>query len=185
MIRTKELNEEVLFTTTALTTVTREDIELLKDRARRNKRRRIRLCAHRDTGHALHEMFIVQTKGIYIPPHRHLGKSESFHVIEGRVTVILFHDDGCILQAIPMGDYTSGRIFYYRMEESIYHSLIVESDFLVFHETGGGPFDPSRTDFAPWAPKDTDIEGGKAFLRDLTERAIREKSLEGQREGTL
>lgn len=35
-------------------------------------------------------MLIVMAKGSYIRPHKHKNKSESFHIIEGLLDVIVF-----------------------------------------------------------------------------------------------
>jgi hypothetical protein len=55
------------------------------------------------------------------------------------------------------------------MSVPCYHTFIVKTD-LLFHETTTGPFDPADTLFAPWSPEETDPEGIRAFMEDLTGR---------------
>ncbi|MGY4333958.1 hypothetical protein ACVWWG_008375 [Bradyrhizobium sp. LB7.2] len=42
------------------------------------------------------------------------------------------------------------------MPEQVFHSILITSEWLVFHETTAGPFDPSRTAFPDWAPDGSD-----------------------------
>ncbi len=117
---------------------------------------RARLCAHRSSGASVHEMIIVMQRGTYVRPHRHQGKSESFHVIAGRASVLLFSETGNVEQMIPLGDYASGLCFYCRLDEPVFHSVVVTSDTFIMHETTNGPFDRAQTEFASWSPPDQD-----------------------------
>lgn len=168
-MQTREFNKEVFFSDEKVVKVDRQDIERLKAKAMANERKRVRLCAHPQLTDRLHEMLIIHTKDTYVRPHKHLHKSESFHVIEGRAAVIIFDDKGNIEELIAMGDYLSGRLFYYRISTACYHTLIITSDFLVFHETTNGPFQKSDTIFAPWAPEETDICGVREYREKLAQ----------------
>ena len=128
---------------------TRTDIEFLKEQAAKSPRGRSRICAHPGPDDRTHEMLVVLRRDNYIHPHLHPGKVESFHVIEGLITVVLFNEDGTILEVVPMGDFTSGRPFYYRQSRPLFHTQIPESDFVVFQEVTQGPF-TRDTVLAPW-----------------------------------
>jgi cupin fold WbuC family metalloprotein len=164
---------EVLYASDAVVLVGAEDIARLKSDAARNPRQRIRLCAHSGVDDTLHEMLIVHTNHTYVRPHKHLGKSESFHVIEGKVDVVLFDEGGAVTDTIPMGDVASGRPFFYRIASPIFHTLLIRSHVLVFHETTGGPFRRADTVFAPWAPEDGDPAAVRAFLDSVEVRIAR------------
>lgn len=164
------LNPEVLFTATALTSVERRDISDFKQLAARNPRKRVRLCTHDSAADSLHEMLIVHEHSAYVRPHKHPGKTESAHIIEGRADLVLFDDGGRIDGVIRMGDYGSGATFYYRMSEPKFHTLIIRSDVVVFHEVTNGPFDRSDTVFASWAPQDIEISAVRDYLADLHSR---------------
>ena len=161
---------EVLYSASATPTATHGDVDMLKALSARNVRRRVRLCAHSGPDDRLHEMLIVHERCAYVRPHRHPGKTESMHVIEGQVDVVVLSEAGAIEQVIAMGDYASGRTFYYRMEAPLFHTLIIRSEVLVFHETTNGPFDRSDTEFAPWAPTGDDPVAVQAYLTDLDDR---------------
>ena len=150
MISTRKESEEVLYAANEVVVFGKAGLEELKRLAMLTPRKRIRLCTHRDPSDSLHEMFIIHTKDTIVPPHKHIGKAESFSILEGRVDVILFHDDGKVREAIRMGDPASGLPFYYRLADPIFHTLAIHSDFLVFHEVTSGPFQRDKTIFASW-----------------------------------
>ena len=166
----RSLSPEVLYPAAVMTTTDRSDIDLLKQLSSRNPRKRIRLCAHSSPDESLHEMLIVHERSVYVRPHKHPGKSESTHIIEGLVDVVMFDDEGRVEGIIRMGDYASGRTFYYRMAVPVFHTLIIRSDVLVFHETTNGPFDRRDTVFAPWAPDDGDVDSASTFMAELNDR---------------
>lgn len=171
MLHTRQVNPEVFYGDQAIFRLSSADINALKDKAKQNPRRRIRVCAHRGIGDIVHEMFIVHARDTYIPPHKHPGKSESFHVIEGAVDVVVFEEDGSVREVIKMGEYLSGRPFYYRISDPLYHTLIIRSDVLVFHETTSGPFNRADTIFAPWAPEENNPAGCEVFMGKLLQAA--------------
>jgi cupin fold WbuC family metalloprotein len=144
----------------------------LKAAATGTARKRIRICAHRGVDDPLHEMVIVHTRGAYVRPHKHVGKSESLHVVEGVADVVFFDDDGEIREIVPIGDVASGRTFYYRLAAPWFHTLVVSSDVLVFHEVTNGPFRREQTVFAPWAPEETG-EGVAAFQERIAAAVAR------------
>ena len=166
-MQVKSVSREVLVAQEQIVKINRHDIEFLKKSAWENERRRIRVCAHKGIGDKLHEMFIVHGRDTYVRPHKHLCKTESFHVIEGAVDVIVFDEIGNLREVITMGDYMSGREFYFRLSDPLCHTLLIRSDVLVFHETTTGPFDRADTVFAPWAPEENDHPGRSAFLSRL------------------
>ena len=158
MLHFDEVGEEILYTKDPVTKVDKADIDFLKTRAITNRRRRIRLCAHPDVGDSLHEMLIVHHAGNYVPPHKHPGKSESFHMVEGVLKIVLFRDDGAISEIITLDASGSEGFFYYRLSVSLYHTVIPISEVVVFHETTNGPFHREDMLIPEWAPVDSEDE---------------------------
>jgi cupin fold WbuC family metalloprotein len=169
-MKTAVESAEVLYAKDTIVTVDAAAIDALKRDARRNPRRRIRLCAHQGVDDRLHEMLIVHARDTYVRPHRHLGKSESFHVIEGDVDVVIFDDEGGISEVIRMGTVASGRPFFYRIATPLFHTLMIRSAELVFHETTNGPFNRADMVFAPWAPDEGDAAAVEQFLRRVDDQ---------------
>jgi len=171
-------NAEVLYADDRIVTIDAAAITDLKRAAEGNARKRIRVCAHRGVDDRLHEMLIVHEFNTYVRPHKHLGKSESFHVIDGEVDVVVFADDGRISEVIEMGTFQSGRPFFYRIADPLYHTLLIRSPVLVFHETTSGPFKREETMFAPWAPEDSQREAVDRYLQDLNDLVAARRSVQ-------
>ena len=169
-MKTKVFNEEVLFTDVPIVKVDKQYINKLKEKSDMNIRKRIRLCTHRDIENRIHEMLIIHTKDTYVRPHKHINKIESFHIIEGTADVVIYSDNGAIADVITMGEYGTGRIFYYRLSDPLFHTLRIISDYLIFHEITNGPFRRFDTVFAPWAPQGT--ESGTNKFMDTLDREV-------------
>ena len=159
-------SDEVFLATGGIVQVRAEDVALVKQKGTTNARKRARLCAHPGPEDRLHEMLIVLDRGTYIRPHRHGGKAESFHIIEGELDVVIFHDDGSVREVVRMGPYSSGKAFYYRIMEPCYHSVLIHTPYALFHETTNGPFNLTDTEFAPWSPAEGE-PGVAAFVESI------------------
>ena len=168
----KEVNEEIFYSNDLITKVNRADIDFLKAKAAGNQRKRVRLCSHPDVDDSLHEMLIVHAQGAYVRPHKHMKKSESFHVIEGRLKVVIFTETGDVEQVIPMGDFSSPGYFYYRLSKPLFHTVIPLSEDVVFHETTNGPFRREETIFAEWSPAEDDVAEQEKFLKNVTKHEL-------------
>ncbi len=167
MMRMQASSKEVYVADESIVSVGRPEMELLKERVRDNERKRIRLCAHKDIEDKLHEMFVVYVGETYVRPNNHLNKDESLHILEGSADFVFFDEVGNITDVIPLGGYASGRRFYCRVPESAYHTLLIRSDFFIFHETTRGPFRRSATVFAPWAPRENDLAAVGEYMERL------------------
>jgi cupin fold WbuC family metalloprotein len=157
-VKVKEISEEVLYTCDPITSVTSKDIDILKKMASMNPGHRIRLCTHLSPEDDCHNMLITLVKGCYISPHKHRDKAESFHIIEGRLRVVIFDDMGNIKRVINMGDYSSGETFFYRLSEDSFHTVIPLSETVVFHESTSGPFDIQNTTYPDWDFSHSDLQ---------------------------
>jgi cupin fold WbuC family metalloprotein len=151
----QKINDEVFIATESIVRFDKRAVEFIKEKALGNRRGRARICAHKDAQDSLHEMLIAIRSDSYICPHRHANKVESFHLIEGRADVVILHEDGKVMDVIKLGsDYN----FYYRLGTPHYHTLLIYSPVLVIHEITNGPFNPSDSDFADFAPMQDDIK---------------------------
>jgi len=116
---------------------------------------------------------IVISAESYIHPHRHVGKSESFHIVEGEVDVAVFDDNGNLSEVIQLGAPASGRCFYYRLSESAFHTLLIRSDYLIVHEVTNGPFDRDRTVLATFAPTEDRVAEAQAYMQRVSAQVAR------------
>ena len=142
-------------------------IPFLKERATASPRKRARWCAHPSPDAAVQEMLIALARGVYIPPHRHLGRSESMHVIEGDASLVMFTDEGQPLRTVAVGPAASGRVFYHRIDEPVFHTILVISEQLVFHETVQGPFVRLEAEKLAWIPPESNRGAVQDWMRRL------------------
>lgn len=164
----RRVNDEVFYTTGDIASVDGAAIGWLKERAAANPRRRARLCAHPGTDDTLHEMLIVHGMDAYVRPHRHLGKSESFHLIEGELSVLILDDAGTVVRRIDMAAPGGDKPFFYRLSAPLFHTVVPRSEPVVFHEVTNGPFRREETKFAAFAPEESaDPEEQRAYVRRL------------------
>ncbi len=180
----RKVNDEVFVASGPIPQIGPADLELLRRQAFANPRRRARICAHQNNDDVLHEMVIALARGCYIHPHRHLGRPESFNIIEGAVDVVLFNDAGEISDVIAMGDQASRLVFYYRLETNVFHGLVMRSDILIFQEVTTGPFRAGGTELADFAPPESHEVLAAAYARsiqNLTDRYLTVRSAGGAR----
>ncbi len=168
----KEFSDEVYYKVGSMVSLDKEAIAQMKVKGLKNERQRVRICTHNDVTSSVHEMMIVHTQGTYVRPHKHIQKSESFHVIEGCAILVLFDEAGSVVRMIELGDYASGKQFYYRLDEDYYHTLLITSPIIVFHETTKGPFNRDETVFPVWAPEEKDMLLVQRFMGDLKKRVL-------------
>jgi cupin fold WbuC family metalloprotein len=167
-LKVRIVSNEVVYSDDLSTNVSCHDIENLVQRALSATRRRARLCVHKDVQDPLHEMLIVHTRDAYVRPHKHLNKVESLHIIEGVADLVLFDEEGAVTAFTHMGDYPSGLVFFSRISEPCYHTLLIRSERLVFHEVTEGPFNRADTMFAPWSPEDSDLSAAEKYVEQLS-----------------
>jgi cupin fold WbuC family metalloprotein len=161
---------EVFLTEGSIATVGAADIETVRNAVAKTPKRRARINAHPGRDDDLHEMIIAIEPGSYIRPHKHPGKSEAFHIIEGAVDIVVFTETGDIDQIVSLAAKGGEAPFYYRMSKPHFHTLIIRSELLVVHEITNGPFRPEGTVFATFAPEEGDVTAATAFQASLVDR---------------
>jgi len=115
---------------------------------------RNRICAHDNQSDRIHEMLISLDSSTYLRPAKHLDKSESLTVVDGEAELIIFSDNGDIIQLIELAPYGRSKVFYYKIPSNVYHTLLLKRDDFVFIETVLGPHIQKNTIFAPWSPEE-------------------------------
>ena len=161
--------QEVFVAAEPVVSVGVKEMSLLKGEVVNTDRKRIRLCAHKNSSDLLHEMFVVYMNMTYVKPNKHLNKDESLHILEGEGDFIFFDDAGNITAIVPLGDRDSGRPFYVRVPAFVYHTIVMKSDTLVIHEATPGPFHREDTVWASWAPDEKDVPQVARFMGRLRE----------------
>jgi cupin fold WbuC family metalloprotein len=121
---------------------------------------------HVDDAAMVQEMILALRQDVLFRPHRHPNKTESFHVIEGALDIVVFDQSGTPLRAVRLAAIGGGKSFYYRLNEPLYHAILPCTPLVVFHETTTGPFSKTDADFADWAPQEPNE------LRNFLENAL-------------
>lgn len=166
----REESPEVYYTQEPLCVVGPEIVEFLKEKALESPRRRCRLCTHKNWDDPFQEMIIAHRRESYQVPHRHLGRTLSFRVLEGQALVAIYDEDGVIVRTFRVSD--DGAAFYARVPPDVYWSFIIESEWFVILEAVIGPFTQHVVEWATWAPDESDTAAATEYRRVLRERAL-------------
>ena len=151
--------------------LTEDLIEFLKKDCLNNQKKRSRINFHRSSDSLVHEMMIAMHNTTEIDVHAHHNKSESFHLIEGDICVVLFRGntskelDRIYLSAKKLPS-------YYRMNADIYHLVIPISEITIIHETTQGPFKANSSLIPSW----TFSESGKALVSSIRTQIQKEEN---------
>ena len=95
----------------------------------------VRICMHKNKKENHHDMIILQQKGNFYPPHKHLKKGETYHIIKGSMVCVLFNKFGKITKYSHI---KKNNIF--RTPKNVYHTIIPYSKKVIYHESKIGPF---------------------------------------------
>jgi len=169
-MKIKQETPEVYYITDHYALLKKNNFDQLVNLAFKSKRKRARYCAHQNKESDLHDMFEVFTNQTYMHPLKQKHKNYSFHIIQGCVDVYLFSDEGDLINIISLGDFESGKAFYFMPPKNTYRMLVTKTEFVLYHEATIGPFQKEDTLFAPWAPTETDMDGIKVFFSQLKEQ---------------
>jgi cupin fold WbuC family metalloprotein len=159
---------KVIFSKSKVISINPEVIKRLKRQANKSLDGKARLCLHGDLDSSLQEMVIVHSRNVYVKPHKHTRKDESISIIEGRCFLVIFDKKGNIKKKVLLGQKPQDDNFICRISKDVWHSMVILSDFIVFHEVSSGPFTGKDDSIFPsWAPeKDNQNEINK-FTRNI------------------
>ncbi len=145
--------------------VDRPLLEELKRLAGEGEGRNVRLCLHEAPGASFHDMIILEHPGRYYRPHKHPAKGESYHVIEGSMGVLIFDDEGRLVDACRLSP--EGTVIY-RVGAGTYHAVLPLSSPIIYHESKVGPFLGEGDSVYPdWAPDGRDAQAVIAYTERL------------------
>jgi cupin fold WbuC family metalloprotein len=132
------------------------ELNHLIDQAKQSERKRKNFNFHKNPDDLFQRMLHALNPGTYIQPHKHEApdKREVFIILQGRVAVMEFDDDGEITDFVIL-DRNKGN-YGVEVPAHIWHTLIALEKDTVVYEAKDGPYSPvNDKKFAPWAP----IEG--------------------------
>lgn len=146
--------------------ITADFIKTISDKAKHSERKRANHNFHSTGEDPINRMINAVEPDAYFPPHKHetLEKREIFIILEGKVAVVEFDEEGKVKDHMIL-DADSGN-FGVEIPVNSWHTIIpLESS--VLYEIKDGPYDPSSDKkFAEWAPRE-DEEGGLEFAEKI------------------
>lgn len=161
------MEKEVCFNKKKLVKIDKQMIEEIKKRAKLNANGKYRFCLQHSAEDSLHEMYIVRSRGDYGRPDKHLYTTESHTIVEGKMLVILFENDGRIKELFEL---SKDCYYTYRIDTNIYHMQVPISEQVVYLETKLGPFNEKSNIFPDWAPEPSESEKVKMFMDELEKK---------------
>lgn len=108
----------------------------------------------------------------YVRPHHHQHppKPEAFLVLQGKGAVIIFNDEGQVLEVYSLDPQKAQ--WGVDIPAGWYHTILSLEAGSVFYEVKPGPYIPSTDkDFASWAPKEGTSEA-KEYLDTLHQMVL-------------
>jgi cupin fold WbuC family metalloprotein len=118
-----------------------------------------------------HRMLNALKVGTYVRPHRHINEhnSEGFIVLCGRLALLIFDDDGNVIEAESCVLKTADGQFGMDVAPNVWHTIVALEDTVIYEVKGhppGGYVEESAKNFAPWSPAEGSAEAN-LYLRDL------------------
>jgi cupin fold WbuC family metalloprotein len=153
----------------ALQFIDTDSFSSLKQQALASPRLRTNYNFHSGNNDNPQRFLNVLARGTYVPPHRHIDppKSETFVILEGKVGLFLFDNEGKVTLAEAVGgDHRIGA----DIPAGAWHTLLVLSEYAVSFEVKPGPFHgKSDKDIPSWAPHEGE-PGAGAYLQSLLDQ---------------
>jgi cupin fold WbuC family metalloprotein len=124
-------------------------------------RRRANLNVHAGLDANVQRLFIATQPDTYMRPHRHpeAHKWEFFVVLEGQIDLLVFSDQGELLQRIAMSSEQTRAV---EVPAGTWHAYVCMQANTLALEIKEGAYLPTREqDFAAWSPaENTDLAPG-------------------------
>lgn len=124
-----------------------------------------RLSLHGGPEELMHQMVIVQHRSHYNRPKLHVGKPKSWHMIEGRMAIVVFDESGRVVERAVLDGQDA---FLYRLPADVYHTNVPLTPHVIHEETLLGPFvgDGDRR-YAPFSPDGEDQAAAADYILGL------------------
>ena len=129
----------------------------IKTEYQKSEKKISRLLLHNSPKDKVQEMIICFGKNTKIYPNCSKGKSESLNVLEGKMKLINFDNDGNVTKKLnmqPLG--SSSDPFLYRFNKCEWHTMVAISELVMVHEILEGPFDNNKSLNPKWVPDNSE-----------------------------
>lgn len=118
--------------------------------AENSPRRRAHHTIHQINEDPIQRLFVALASGTYFRPHRHLDKHELVIVLQGKLGMLVFDDNGLVTERYEL---SPEKMPVLEHPIANWHACVVLEPQTVFIEVKQGPFVPTEpANFAQWAP---------------------------------
>lgn len=149
---------------------TADRLSELAHSAAESDRLRTHLNVHEQLDANVQRLFVATEPDTYMRPHRHpeAHKWEFFVVLEGAIDLLIFDEDGTLLERIEM---SPDRTRAVEVPPNVWHAYVCQKPGTLALEIKEGAYIPTpEQDFAPWSPAEKSAEA--AAFREWMREAI-------------
>lgn len=135
--------------------IDRKLLDGLSAAAQGNPRLRKNWNIHPNDEFPAHRLLNAMEPASYIRPHRHLDplKDETFMIVRGRLGVIMFDDEGAVLEKVLLE--SGGDRIGVDLPSGVFHTAVSLEAGTIFFEAKAGPYIPlTEAEKPSWAPED-------------------------------
>jgi cupin fold WbuC family metalloprotein len=139
-----------------------DQLNELKQKAADAERLRSHLNVHEALEAPVQRLFIATEPNTYMRPHRHpqSHKWEFFMVLEGKIDLMIFDDQGTLIQRTRMSPTDTRAV---EIPPGTWHAYACQQSGTLALEVKEGPYIPTpEEDFASWSPAEGS-EGAPAY----------------------
>lgn len=115
-------------------------LDNLTEKAKQSPRLRMNYNLHESLEAKAQRFFNGLEPGTKLPIHRHVGTSETYILIRGRLTVTLFDDNKNVIEVTDL-DLSKGK-FGIHIPQNTWHGVEVKESETVIFEVKDGPYTP-------------------------------------------
>ena len=152
--------------------ITNDLLTRLSEEACTSPRLRKNFNLHSANESSCHRLLNAIDPASYIRPHRHLDpeKDEAFILMNGRLGIIEFSDEGEVVECVILSH--DDGILAVDVPSGVFHTAVSLEPGTVFFEAKAGPYLPlSDAEIAAWAPPDGD-DGVPRYLEYLKKQLL-------------
>ncbi|MDO8340485.1 MAG: WbuC family cupin fold metalloprotein [Candidatus Woesebacteria bacterium] len=118
-----------------------------------------------------HLMLNAVSQGNYVRPHKHneLEKTESFRLLKGKASVVIFNDDGEVGNVVKLSEVGKNIV---TIRPNIWHTIISDEPFVILEskrQAKGGYIAKDDKEFAKWAPEEN-TEESKEYFKEIIKK---------------
>ena len=132
--------------------INNKNLHDLTDTAKNVVRLRAHLNVHDSLDASVQRLFIATEPDTYMRPHRHPQKHkwEFFILIEGEIDLLIFDDNGHLIQRTKMSETGTRAV---EIPPNTWHAYVCQKTSTLALEVKEGAYIPTpEEDFAPWSP---------------------------------